>query len=635
MAKSFVNPKYQATLTLLTGAVLVVVVVGGLYWAQKVLIPVALAVFLAFPLAPLVTALERYHLGRKLSVVVVVLCATLVLSGVGWLVHVQIGNLADELPAYSQNIQSKVKYLGQLGQGEGMKRLGKLTDDIAEAWRTSPANPNPEATAPPVDPAPDVPEQPAIAAPPPESPAPEADTPPKIPAWLSWLPSVFSSVMVPFMGLALAVVLVVFMLLEREALRNRLIRLVGSGRMTETTRALDDAGERISRYLLMQLAVNGSYGLAWSLGLFIIGVDYALLWGFLAAVLRYLPYIGAPLAALLPITLSLAQFPGWWQPIAVVALFLTLELVSNNVMEPWLYGHSIGVSVVAMVIGAAFWTFLWGPIGLVLAGPLTVCLVVLGKHVPELQFFAVLLGDAPALDADVSYYQRLLARDQDEAEQLVLTQAKASAPEQVYDALLVPALVYTQRDRERGVLTEADEEFVLKATQEVLEDLGERQAALMAAAPEEPTLAATLPSPRRVRILACPARDVADRLALEMLRQLLNPAQWDVEVTALDTLTSELVAHVTEGRSAVICIGSLPPGGLAHTRHLCKRLRARHPELKIIVGRWGLKDNVEANRAQLLEVGADRMATTLLETRKQLDDWLPVLAYENAKTPTA
>jgi predicted PurR-regulated permease PerM/methylmalonyl-CoA mutase cobalamin-binding subunit len=635
MAKLFVNPTPQANLTLLTGAVLVVVVVGGLYWAQTVLVPVALAVFLAFPLAPLVTALERYHLGRKLSVVVVVVCTTLVLSGVGWLVHVQIGNLADKLPAYSQNVQAKVAYLGQLGQGEGMKRLETLSDDITGAWKTSVADPNAEATAPSAAPAPDVPEQPAIAAPPPESPVPEADTSPKIPAWLSRLPSFFGSVMVSIMGLVLAVVLVVFMLLEREALRNRLIRLVGSGRMTETTRALDDAGHRISRYLLMQLAVNGSYGLVWSLGLYIIGVDYALLWGFLAAILRYLPYIGAPLAALLPITLSLAQFPGWWQPIAVIALFLTLELVSNNVVEPWLYGQSIGVSAVAMVVAAAFWTFLWGPIGLVLAGPLTVCLVVLGKHVPELQFFAVLLGDAPALEADMSYYQRLMARDQDEAAQLVMTQVKASDPEQVYDTLLVPALVYTQRDRERGLLTEADEEFVLKATHEVLEDLGERQAAVVAAAANEPTLAVTLPAPRGVRILACPARDDADRLALEMLRQLLNPAQWDVEVTPLDTLTSELVAHVTEERSTVICIGSLPPGGLTHTRHLCKRLRARHPELKIIVGRWGLKDNVEANRAQLLAVGADRMATTLLETRKQLNDWLPALAYEDTKTATA
>ena len=318
----------------------------------------------------------------------------------------------------------------------------------------------------------------------------------------------------------------------------------------------------------------------------------------------------------------------------VIGIFLVLELVSNNAVEPWLYGQSIGVSAVAMLIAAAFWTFLWGPIGLVLSGPLTICLVVLGKHVPQLEFFAVLLGDAPALDTDVSYYQRLLARDQDEAAQLVLTHAKTFPPEQVYDKLLVPALVYTKRDRERDFVTEADEQFVLKATHEVLEDLGERRSAEILAAKIGPVAGEAQSSRSRVRILACPARDHADKLALEMLRQLLNPAEWDVEVTAVETLTAELVALVSGKTSALVCIGALPPGGLAHTRYLCKRLRAQCPGLKIIVGRWGLEDNVEANREQLQEVWADLVTTTLLETRKLLNDWLPVLAYEESKTAT-
>jgi hypothetical protein len=215
---------------------------------------------------------------------------------------------------------------------------------------------------------------------------------------------------------------------------------------------------------------------------------------------------------------------------------------------------------------------------------------------------------------------------------LALTQAKTSSPERIYDELLVPALVYTKRDRERDFLTEADEQFVLQATHEVLEDLGERRSAATLAETKDLPPGEVQAHPPRLRILACPARDHADRLALEMLRQLLNPAEWDVEVTAVETLTAELVAHVTEESSALICIGALPPGGLAHTRYLCKRLRARHPDLKIIVGRWGLKDNVDANREQLHEVGADMMATTLLETRKQLNDWLPVLACMAAES---
>ncbi len=619
MAKLFVAPARQATLTVLAGTVVGVVVIGGLYWAQTVLIPVALALFLAFLLAPLVTALQRWHLGRRLSVVVVVLLASLALGGVVWLVKVELASLAHELPTYTENIRDKVKDLRRMGHGDDMERLGKLSQDITGEWEKPSANPEGEAT------------KPVAVEVPPERLAPAAIAQPEIPAWLSWLPAMFNSVVASLGGLALALVLVVFMLLEREALRNRLIRLLGNGRMTATTKAIDDAGERISRYLLTQLAVNGTYGLTWGLALYFIGVDYVLLWGFLAAVLRYVPYVGAPLAALLPIALSLALFPGWWLPLAVVGLFLVLELVWNNAVEPWLYGRSIGVSVVAMLIAAAFWTFLWGPIGLVLSGPLTVCLVVLGKHVPELEFFAVLLGDVPALDPDVSYYQRLLARDQDEAAQLVLAHAKASPPEQVYDELLVPALVYTKRDRERDLLTESDEKFIIQATHEVLEDLGERRSAAVLAATKGRSVEGAQALPSKVRILACPARDDADKLALDMLRQLLNPDEWEVEVTVLETLTAELVAHVTEAKSALICIGALPPGGLAHTRYLCKRLKTRHPDLKIIVGRWGLKDNVDVNREQLQEVGADLMATTLLETRKQLTDWLPILAYEEAK----
>ena len=326
------------------------------------------------------------------------------------------------------------------------------------------------------------------------------------------------------------------------------------------------------------------------------------------------------------------MFPGWVQPLLVLGLIVVLELVTANVMEPWLFGHSMGVSEVALLVAAAFWAFLWGPIGLVLSSPLTVCLVVLGKYVPQLEFLDVLLGDEPALDPDVSYYQRLLARDQDEATQLVLAQAKTLPPEQVYDELLVPALNYVKRDRERDDLTEADEQFILRATREIVEDLGERQAA---AAGKAARRRQRRPRPRRrrkVRILGCPGHDEADRLALEMLRQLLDPARWDVEVLSLEMLSAELVALAGEKEPAVVCIGALPPGGLAHTRYLCKRLRARLPEAKIVVGRWGLKGNVEQNQEQLREAGADQVETTLLETRTHLHAWLPVLAQEEAKT---
>jgi hypothetical protein len=402
--------------------------------------------------------------------------------------------------------------------------------------------------------------------------------------------------------------------------------------MTATTKALDDAGQRISRFLLMQLIINASFGVVLALGLLVIQVPHALLWGFLAALLRYVPYLGSFLTAAVLVTLSMAMFPGWLQPLLVLGLIVVLELATANIVEPKLFGRSMGVSEVALLVAAAFWAFLWGPIGLVLSSPLTVCLVVLGKYVPQLEFLDVILGDEPSLDPDVTYYQRLLARDQDEATQLVLAQVKATSPEQVYDGLLVPVLHYAKRDRERDDLTEADEQFILEATREIVEDLGERQAAAAEETGGPAEERAEAPAFHKVRILGCPAHGDADALALEMLRQLLDPARWDMEVLSTEILSAESVGAAGEKAPAVVCIGALPPGGLARTRYLCKRLRARLPNAKIVVGRWGLKASVDQNQEQLLEAGADQVETTLHETQTHLSTWLPVLGHEEVKT---
>ena len=222
-----------------------------------------------------------------------------------------------------------------------------------------------------------------------------------------------------FASAGLVIVLVIFMLIQREDLRNRLIRLVGYGRLTFTTRALEEAGQRISRYLLMQTIINSSFGLAVGLALYLIGVPYAVLWGFLAAVLRFIPYVGPFAAAIMPSALSLAVFEGWLWPILVVGIFVALELICNMVLEPLLYAESAGVSGVGLLVAVAFWTWLWGPVGLVLATPLTVCVVVLGKYVPGMDFIGVLMSDQPAMESNISYYQRLLAMDQAEAAEIV------------------------------------------------------------------------------------------------------------------------------------------------------------------------------------------------------------------------
>lgn len=619
MAKASAVPQWQRALVALSATVIGVVVLSALYWAQVVLIPLALAIFLAFLLNPLVRILQRRGLGRFPSVFVVGLLAALILVGFSWLVTAQVMSLVARLPDHTANIQRKVQSLRSLGSGSG--RLEKMIEELGLEGKSRP--PVEEGEAP---------------GKPPGLPAPLAVQPPTVflqpesVPWFGRLPGYAGSATGFVGGLALVLVLVVFMLLKREDLRNRFLRLAGHGRMSATTKAVDDAGQRISRFLLMQAAVNGSFGLALALGLLAIGVEHALLWGLLAAFLRYIPYLGTWIAGLMPLVLSLAMFEGWLHPLLVLGLFLTIELITANVIEPRLFGRSLGVSEVALLFSAAFWAFLWGPIGLVLSSPLTVCLVVLGKHVPQLEFLAVLLGDEPALAPDITYYQRLLARDQDEAEQLVLAQAKTAPREQVYDELLMPTLNYVKRDRDRDDVTEADEHFILRATREIVEDLGELQATAAGKAGAPVTEGDGIPAPRKVRILGCPGQHEADRLALEMLRQLLDPARWEMELLSLEMLSAELVALAGEKEPAVVCIGALPPGGLAHTRYLCKRLRARLPETRIVVGRWGLKGNVEQNLEQLREAGADQVETTLLQTRTHLQEWLPVLAQEEVKT---
>jgi len=313
-----------------------------------------------------------------------------------------------------------------------------------------------------------------------------------------------------------------------------------------TTRALDDAGQRISRYLLMQFIINGSYGVAMGLGLFFLGVPYAVLWGFLAAVFRYVPYVGPWIAAVFPITISLVAFPGWERLAMVLGLFLLLELWSNLLMEPWLYGHSIGVSEVGLLVVTGFWTWLWGPIGLVLATPLTVCLVVLGRHVPHLYFFDMLLGSTPALDPPVIYYQRLLAQDQEDAMTLVEEYVRAHTLERVYDDVLIPALLLAWQDRKQRILLGEDEAFILQATQDIVVELEALmpEPAVGEAANEDAAVSMRLPT----WIVGCPAHHEAEEVIVQMLRQLMQPTGCRVEVISTRTHASD-IADMDRGMS--------------------------------------------------------------------------------------
>jgi predicted PurR-regulated permease PerM len=594
--------------------------VFGLWWAQTVFIPLALAILLTFILTPAVSFFQRWGLKRVLAVTLVVLLAFSLLGGLAYFLTREVQDLTDTMARNSDKISRKIaelrgstpsvvtnvlEVLDRIG-----REIGSAQTPSADSEETPPNHQTSKGES--------------------EKPQPVrvVNYPPPAPSSsLSWLPVVARPLLELIASAGLVLMLVVFMLMRWEDLRNRLIRLIGHGRLTVTTRALDEAAQRISRYLTMQLAINVGLGLVLGVGLALLGVRYAFLWGSLTAVLRFIPYIGSWLSALLPLTISFTFAPDWFQPIAVLVLYATLELFTANVIEPLLFSHSTGISSIALLVAAAFWTFLWGPIGLVLSAPLTVCLAVAGRYVPHLEFLDILLGDEQVLPPRIRYYQRLLARDQDEATDVVEDYLTEHSYETVYDDLLLPALIYARRDQDHIGLPAEDVQFIYRVTREILEEV-------VAPQQEISLIAANGVSANGDRggvlVLGCPARDEADELALQLFAQLMHCRRCRTEVLSSEMLTAEVVARAQEEGPALICIGSLPAGGLAQARYLCKRLRAQFPDVKIVVGRWGQAENVEKTQDRLRASGADLVATSLLESREQVASLLESVTVAQA-----
>jgi predicted PurR-regulated permease PerM len=465
------------------------VIVAALYFAQDVLIPLALAILVSFLLAPLVRRLERLGLPRIVSVVVVMSVVITLVAGLGYLVYSQVVDLANDLPRYEHNIRLKVARV-MPRRGGMLEKVQKAAEELsraAESPSTQPTQPTQPTTAAAMELARHGAARVAGATPPPATgaPATQPNGTEANPLWVVARPPVatplrvmqeYVAKLLPRLGTAgLVLVFVIFMLIAREDMRDRVIRLIGHGQLNLTTQALDDASTRISRYLLMQMIVNGTYGLAIAIGLWCIGVPSPVLWGFLCCVLRFIPYIGPWIGAAFPLTLALASFPGFRQFVYTGLLFVIIELLSNNAMEPWLYGASTGMSTVAVLVSAVFWTWLWGPIGLVMATPLTVCLVVLGKYVPQLKFLDILLGDEPVLAPAERVYQRLLAGDPEEAEELLDEYLGKQTLEEVYDHVLLPALAMAELDAHRGRLDEERSVEIHRAVRQLAEELGAQE----------------------------------------------------------------------------------------------------------------------------------------------------------------
>jgi predicted PurR-regulated permease PerM len=564
-----------------------VLVVGCLYWAQIVLIPVAMALLFTFLLAPVVVWLQRRHVPRAVAILGVVLLALGIVGGLGYVVVRQVLSLSAELPSYESNIKEKIRDIRGLGRTSGIERAQQTVARAAseadrEAARETSRDNSRGAAARPQPPLPVV-IQPDVT-------TRLTDLPTRLAPWLD-----------PLSRASLIVLLVPFMLLAREELRNRLIRLVGFGRLAMTTRAMDEAGERVTHYLLTQSSVNATFGGLVAGGLYVLGLPYAVLFGFLAGALRFVPYVGIWIGAALPVAVGLAQFPGWTKALLVVGLFAVLEALTASVLEVMLYSRSAGVSQVGLLVALAFWTWIWGPIGLVLATPVTVCLVVFAKYVPELEFLWVLMGDEPAISPQVAVYQRLLAEDEDEASDLVERALAEQPREVVYDSIVVPSLARAGRDHALGRIDANERRGVVRAVRDLLEELAPADAG-----PSAPPAHA---------VFGAPARGETDALGLAMLRDVLAPIGIALEVASPTLLSAELVREARAREGGVVVVGVLPPGGLAQARYLCKRLRAEVPGVRIVVGRWGATEDHEAARQALLAAGAEAIGTSLVETR--------------------
>jgi predicted PurR-regulated permease PerM len=581
-----------------------VVVTGILYFGREVLIPLALSVLLSFLLAPAVRHLERRRVPRAAAITLMVALSCFVMAGLIWVSAAQFLNLAASLPEYKKNIQEKVAILRSDPTSSLVKAKRTLDEISTEMAKQDAAAgpPAPRSAAP----------SPRLRAPA-ERPVPVTiEEPSSTP--FEFLREILTLLVVP-LTIAGAVILFTFIiLLRREDLRDRFIRLVGHGQLSVTTQVLEEAADRVSRYLRVQLIVNVSYGVPVGLALYAIGVPNAALWGLLAIALRFIPYIGAWIAAAMPIALAFAISDGWWLVIWTVAVFVVLEIISNNIVEPWVYGSSTGMSAIAVIVAAIFWTWLWGAVGLLLAVPLTVCLVVMGRHIPQFAFLSIMLGDQPVLPLQERFYQRLLARDQEEAAELAETYVADHGLEALYEDVLIPVLNLAERDRHTEVLSDERTRFVLDSMRTLVDDLSERPEAAKeksdaSGAAQQESLVETPLGP--VSVCIVPARDEADEIVGTMLLRRLTARRVAAELLTTDVLKSEVVEHVAELAPQAVYVSALPPAAVLHASFFCKRLRPQFPDLKIVVALWHADGSIEKGRARLLAAGASEVVVTL------------------------
>ena len=590
------SPEIRTLLRLAVGVVLI----AALYVAQDVLIPIVLATMLSFVLSPLVDLIQRGGVSRVPSVIVTVLLAFCVIAFAGLVIARQASALASHAPEYAAAIEQKVQNLqsfaisrfssivGPLAHGGAAESRPDLSTSEGQATESQIAAARAAATARPPAPA--------------EIPRPSATT---------W--GAVSAILAPALGpletTVIVVVIAIFILLEREDLRDRFIRLAGSHDLQRTTLAMNDAARRLSRYFVSQVAVNTTFGVVIATGLWMIGIPSFGLWGALAGLLRFIPYVGPILAALPPLVIAMAVHPNWRSAAEVAALFIVVEPFTGYVVEPLLYGHSTGLAPISVIIAAVFWTWIWGPIGLIISTPLTLCLVVLGRHVKSLEFFDVLLGDRPALTPADSFYQRMLASDPDGALERAESMLETASLQDYSDGVVLEALKRAAQDEARGAITPERAAAVSRSTIEVIDELGSLVAADSGRDEQE------RPAAVGAREIACASgRGTLDDAVTAMLAQLLQRRGLRSRIVPHAAVARDRIAHVDlTGTSAIVFSYLDMSGAAAHLKYLVRRVRSRAPQIRIIVGLGPAPSDTLVERERLEAIGADAYVSSLGE----------------------
>jgi predicted PurR-regulated permease PerM len=566
-----------------------VVVVAALYFGRTVFIPLALALLLSLLLAPAMTFLIKLRFPRLLSLIVVAAVLGGVAFGLAWQLSIEFTDLTDQLPGYKATLEEKIQSFGTF-RNSNFSRVSETFGDLENELLKGGASVTDATGAKRTPPAGSSPSRPVNV-----KVVPPSNT-------IASVEGVLGS-----MGAAgMVIIFTIFILMGREDLRNRFIHLTSGGRLTVVTQALDEATRRIQRYLFLQSAVNAAFGVVVGIGLTLIGIPEAWLWGLMAAILRFLPYVGAPAAAGIPIVLSLAAFPGWGHAVGTMAFFFVLELLVANVVEPLLYGAQVGLSPLAILVSAVFWTLIWGFPGLILATPLTVTLVVMGRYIPSLSFLKILLGDQPEISPADLFYQRLLASDQIEARQVLELYLKDHYLDELYSDVLIPTLSLVEQDRHRGELDAPTLSFIMQSTREFVEDLSDD---IVISGPDTQRF---MEARAQARVICVSAQDEGDEIAASMLSRLIERMGL-VSHCISSGSSQETIAALVDADPTLICISALPPFAVEHTRVLYQKIRSRLPDVAVVVCLWRFTGEVSKAQRRLKVDARHPISNTLTD----------------------